>query len=57
MGLTTIKKIRPILITGKPDMGKAQKARTFCEDPYVMYANEVSTMDIGSHPYRGWNHY
>jgi hypothetical protein len=53
MGLTTIKKIRPILITGKPGTGKSQRARTFCEDPYVMYANEVSTTDIGSIPIEG----
>ena len=53
MGLTSAKTIRPILITGKPGYGKSTKAKTFCENPYVMFANEVDTTDIGSHPYRG----
>jgi len=50
MGLTSIKSVRPILITGKPGTGKSQKALTFCEEPLIMYANEINDMDIGSIP-------
>ena len=50
MGLTSAKTIRPILVTGKPGYGKSTKAKTFCENPLLMFANEVDTTDIGSHP-------
>lgn len=48
MGLTNLNKNRPILITGKPGYGKSKKAKEFCEEPLVFYANEIDTTDIGS---------
>jgi len=50
MGLTNLKKIRPILLTGKTGTGKSTKARTFVSDnPIVFYANDID-YDIGSIP-------
>ena len=48
MGLTNLNKKRAILITGKPGTGKSTKAKTFCEDPVIMFANSIDTTDIGS---------
>ena len=41
MGLTNYNKERAILLTGKHGTGKSTKARTFVNDPIVMYANEI----------------
>mgnify|MGYP003135003664 FL=1 len=49
MGLTTLTKKRPILLTGKVGTGKSQKAKTFVNDPVVFYANSID-FDIGSIP-------
>jgi len=49
LGLTSMKKIRPILLTGKVGTGKTVKARTFVNDPLVVYANDID-FDIGSLP-------
>ena len=50
MGLTNLKRIRPILLTGKTGTGKSTKARTFVSDnPTVFYANDID-YDIGSIP-------
>lgn len=48
MGLTNLKRIRPILLTGKTGTGKSTKAKTFVsDDPVVFYANDIG-YDIGS---------
>tara|TARA_R100000406_G_C3114370_1_gene125167 strand:- start:695 stop:1537 length:843 start_codon:yes stop_codon:yes gene_type:complete len=49
MGLTTLTKKRPILLTGKVGTGKSQKAKTFVNDPVIFYANSID-YDIGSIP-------
>ena len=49
MGLTNYNKERPILLTGKHGTGKSTKAKTFVNDPIVMYANDID-FDVGSFP-------
>lgn len=49
MGLTTMNKQRPILLTGKVGTGKSQKAKTFVNDPVIFYANAID-YDTGSIP-------
>ena len=49
MGLTTITNDRTILITGKTGTGKSTKAKTFVDDPIILYANDID-FDIGSFP-------
>ncbi len=49
MGLTTMNKQRPILLTGKVGTGKSQKAKTFVNDPVIFYANSID-YDTGSIP-------
>lgn len=49
MGLTTINNDRTILITGKTGTGKSTKAKTFVNDPIILYANDID-FDIGSFP-------
>ena len=49
MGLTTMNKQRPILLTGKVGTGKSQKAKTFVNDPIIFYANSID-YDTGSIP-------
>tara|TARA_R100001463_G_scaffold116984_2_gene172424 strand:+ start:34 stop:876 length:843 start_codon:yes stop_codon:yes gene_type:complete len=49
MGLTTMNKQRPILLTGKVGTGKSQKAKTFVNDPVIFYANSID-YDIGAIP-------
>ena len=46
MGLTTINNDRTILITGKTGTGKSTKAKTFVNDPIILYANDID-FDIG----------
>lgn len=50
MGLTTMNKNRPILITGKNGTGKTTKALSLLEDPMVLYGNSVFLNDIYSLP-------
>tara|TARA_R110001606_G_C15349451_1_gene647425 strand:- start:564 stop:1406 length:843 start_codon:yes stop_codon:yes gene_type:complete len=49
MGLTTMNNDRTILITGKTGTGKSTKAKTFVNDPVILYANDID-FDIGSFP-------
>tara|TARA_R100000951_G_scaffold10728_1_gene9071 strand:- start:26426 stop:27265 length:840 start_codon:yes stop_codon:yes gene_type:complete len=49
MGLTTMNNDRTILITGKTGTGKSTKAKTFVNDPLILYANDID-FDIGSFP-------
>jgi hypothetical protein len=49
MGLTSAKTIRPILLTGKTGTGKSTKAKTFVNDPIIVYANDIN-IDVGSIP-------
>lgn len=49
MGLTTINNDRTILITGKTGTGKSTKAKTFVNDPIILYANDID-FDVGSFP-------
>lgn len=49
MGLTTISNDRTILITGKVGTGKSTKAKTFVNNPVVLYANDID-FDVGSFP-------
>lgn len=49
MGLTNYNKERPILLTGKHGTGKSTKAKTFVNEPIVMYANDID-FDVGSFP-------
>lgn len=49
MGLTNINKNRAILITGKAGTGKSTKAKTFVNDPAIIYANEMD-FDVFSQP-------
>tara|TARA_R100001198_G_C5235581_1_gene213626 strand:+ start:1640 stop:2467 length:828 start_codon:yes stop_codon:yes gene_type:complete len=41
--------IRTILITGKIGTGKSTKAKTFVENPIVLYANDID-FDVGAFP-------
>ena len=41
MGLTNMKKNRPILITGKTGTGKSTKAKTLVDDPLVFHGNDI----------------
>ena len=41
--------IRTILITGKIGTGKSTKAKTFVENPVVLYANDID-FDVGAFP-------
>lgn len=49
MGLTSLNKKRPILLTGKVGTGKTTKALTFVNDPVVFYANDID-FELGSIP-------
>lgn len=49
MGLTTMNKNRAILITGKTGTGKSTKAKTFVNNPKIVYADDVD-FDVFSHP-------
>ena len=49
MGLTTMNNDRTILITGKQGTGKSTKAKTFVNNPVVLYANDID-FDVGSFP-------
>ena len=49
MGLTTMNNNRTILITGKTGTGKSTKAKTFVNDPIVLYANDID-FDVGAFP-------
>ena len=49
MGLTNIKHIQTILITGKVGTGKSTKAKTFVENPIILYANDID-FDVGAFP-------
>ena len=49
MGLTNMSNIRTILITGKIGTGKSTKAKTFVENPIVLYANDID-FDVGAFP-------
>ena len=49
MGLTSVKNIRAILITGKVGTGKSTKAKTFVDNPAILYANDID-FDVGSFP-------
>ena len=49
MGLTNINKNRAILITGKTGTGKSTKAKTFVNNPVIIYADEMD-FDVFSHP-------
>jgi len=48
MGLTNMKKNRPILITGKTGTGKSTKAKTLVDDPLVFHGNDIEVKDIFS---------
>ena len=50
MGLTNMKRNRPILLTGKSGTGKSTKAKTFVNNPIIVYANEMGLKDIFSIP-------
>ncbi len=50
MGLTNMKKNRPILLTGKTGTGKSTKAKTFVNNPIIVYANEMGIKDVFSIP-------
>jgi len=41
MGLTSMNKIRPILITGKTGTGKTTKAKSLIDNPIIFYANDI----------------
>tara|TARA_R100000081_G_scaffold62570_1_gene31598 strand:- start:379 stop:1221 length:843 start_codon:yes stop_codon:yes gene_type:complete len=49
VGLTNMSNIRTILITGKIGTGKSTKAKTFVENPIVLYANDID-FDVGAFP-------
>ena len=49
MGLSTMEIIRTILITGKTGTGKSTKAKTFVNNPIILYANDID-FDVGSFP-------
>lgn len=49
MGLTNMNKIRPILLTGKVGTGKSEKAKTFVNNPVIVYANDIE-IDVLSIP-------
>lgn len=50
MGLTTMNKNRPILITGKNGTGKTTKALGLLDDPLVLYGDDVFLNDLHSLP-------
>lgn len=52
MGFTNLKKIRPILLTGKAGTGKSTKAKTLPNllNPVIVYANEMDIDDWRSIP-------
>lgn len=50
MGLTTMNKNRPILITGKNGTGKTTKALGLLDDPIILYGDSVFLNDLHSLP-------
>lgn len=48
MGFTTMKKLRPILITGKAGTGKSTKAKELLPNAVLVYADEMDIDDWGS---------
>ena len=49
MGITTMNRVRAILVIGKTGTGKSTKALTLVDDPMVLYANDID-FDVGSFP-------